>query len=82
MKNMGVRCRHYDQSSLDVCQRYNRTRLDIYLPMSLSVSCGKMTSLILLHLNDPSNDSLWQYCRVVPSRFYQLMLERRCQSLG
>jgi hypothetical protein len=55
MKNMGsyeVCCRHYDWSSLDMCQRYDRSSLDVcqcydrssldvYLPMLLSVSCGK-----------------------------------------
>jgi hypothetical protein len=34
-------CRRYDQSSLDVCQCYDRSSLDVYLPMLLSVSCGK-----------------------------------------
>jgi hypothetical protein len=33
-------------------------------------------------LYDPPNETLWQYYHVVPSLFYQLMLERRCQSLG
>jgi hypothetical protein len=66
-----VYCQCYDQSSLDVC-----------LLMILLVSCGKMTSLILLHLYDPANETLWQYYHVVPSCFYLLMLERRCQSLG
>jgi hypothetical protein len=55
---MGVHCRRYDRSSLDVCRRYDWSRLDVYLPMSLSVSCGKMTSLVSLRLNDPPNDTL------------------------
>jgi hypothetical protein len=44
VKNMGmksVRCRRYDRSSLDVCRHYDQSCLDVYLPMSLSVSCGK-----------------------------------------
>jgi hypothetical protein len=34
-------CRRYDWSTLDVCRRYDWSPLDVYLPMSLSVSCGK-----------------------------------------
>jgi hypothetical protein len=41
--------------------------LDVYLPMLLLVSCGKMTLLISLRLDDPPNDTLWQYCHVVPT---------------
>jgi hypothetical protein len=64
---MGVRYQQYDWSSLDVCQCYNQSSLDVYLPMLLLVSCGKMTSLVSLRLDDPLNDTLWQYCRVVPT---------------
>jgi hypothetical protein len=63
---------------------------DVTIGLVLTFTCRchyrsrvvKMTLLVSLLLNDPLNDTLWQYCHVVPSRFYQLMLERRCQSLG
>jgi hypothetical protein len=35
------------------CQCYDQSSLDVYLPMTLLVSCGKMTSLVLLRLYDP-----------------------------
>jgi hypothetical protein len=37
---------------------YDQSSLDVYLPMLLLVSFGKMTLLILLHLNDPTNNTL------------------------
>jgi hypothetical protein len=44
---------------------------------------AEMTSLILLHLYDPVNETLWRYYAPCNAYFfYQLMLERRCQSLG
>jgi hypothetical protein len=66
------------------------TCADVTVGLVLTFTCRchywspvvKMTLLILLRLYDPLKETLWQYCRVVPSRFYQLILERRCQSLG
>jgi hypothetical protein len=78
-----VACQCYDRSYLDVCRRYDWSNLEVYLLMLLSVSCGKMTLLVLLHLNDPPNCTLAMATLSCSAySFYQLMLERRCQSLG
>jgi hypothetical protein len=85
VKNMGMKsvcCQHYDRYSLDVCRCYNRSPLDVYLPMSLSVSCGKndFTHFIVSRL--PSERYSMAILSCTAYSFYQLMLERRCQSLG
>jgi hypothetical protein len=51
------------------------THADIMISLLLMFTCQcyyqspvvKMSSLVLLHLDDPTNDTLWQYCHVVPT---------------
>jgi hypothetical protein len=64
-----VHCQCYDWSSLDVLPMLRLVfseclRADDTIGRSPVV---KMTSLILLHLYDPTTETLWQYYHVMPT---------------
>jgi hypothetical protein len=63
----GEECACEEKRKSVCCWYYDWSSLDIYLPMILSVSCGKITLLILLHLYEPQNKTLWKYYHVMPT---------------